>query len=104
MVLARFIPLRTFHPFVAGFSEMRFSPILLQCGRGGCGLVMSSVVSGYFFNIPFSGTLQWDCLGLGVNAAVNSAGRFEIEVRRAVFNKSGRFKPEGADANRQPTE
>jgi membrane-associated protein len=72
VVLARFIPLvRTFAPFVAGFSEMSHRSFQFYNVFGAFLWIISLVVSGYFFgNIPFIKNNLNVIVLVGVGAAV----------------------------------
>jgi membrane-associated protein len=72
VVLARFVPLvRTFAPFVAGFSEMTHKTFQFYNVAGALLWVLSVVLSGYFFgNIPFVRDHLNVIVLVGVGAAV----------------------------------
>ncbi len=72
VVLARFIPLvRTFAPFVAGFSDMTHRTFQFFNVVGALLWVLSLVLSGYFFgNIPFVRDHLNVIVLVGVGAAV----------------------------------
>lgn len=72
VVLARFIPIvRTFAPFVAGFSEMSHKTFQLYNVLGALLWINSLVISGYFFgNIPFVKNNLNVIVLVGVGAAV----------------------------------
>ncbi|MBY0572301.1 MAG: VTT domain-containing protein [Undibacterium sp.] len=72
VVLARFIPIvRTFAPFVAGFSEMSHKNFQIFNVLGGLLWILSLVVSGYFFgNIPFIKNNLNVIVLIGVGAAI----------------------------------
>ncbi|MBC3882599.1 VTT domain-containing protein [Undibacterium sp. LX40W] len=72
VVLARFIPLvRTFAPFVAGFSEMSHRSFQFYNVLGAFLWIISLVVSGYFFgNIPIVKDNLNVIVLVGVGAAV----------------------------------
>lgn len=72
VVLARFIPLvRTFAPFVAGFSDMSHRNFQIYNVLGALLWIISLVVSGYFFgNIPFVKNNLNVIVLVGVGAAV----------------------------------
>lgn len=72
VVLARFIPLvRTFAPFVAGFSEMTHKTFQVYNVLGAVLWVFSVVLGGYFFgNIPFIRDHLNAIILIGVGTAV----------------------------------
>ncbi len=72
VVLARFVPLvRTFAPFVAGFSDMTHRTFQFYNVLGALLWVMSLVLAGYFFgNIPFVREHLNAIVLVGVGAAV----------------------------------
>ncbi|WP_428717487.1 VTT domain-containing protein [Undibacterium curvum] len=72
VVLARFVPIvRTFAPFVAGFSEMTHRTFQLYNVLGALFWILSLVLSGYFFgNIPFIQKNLNTIVLIGVGAAV----------------------------------
>jgi membrane-associated protein len=72
VVLARFIPIvRTFAPFVAGFSEMTHRTFQIYNVIGALIWILSLVLSGYFFgNIPFVRDHLNTIVLVGVGAAV----------------------------------
>ncbi|MFZ6743452.1 VTT domain-containing protein [Undibacterium sp. JH2W] len=72
VVLARFIPLvRTFAPFVAGFSDMTHKTFQLYNVLGALLWVFSVVLSGYFFgNIPVIRDHLNAIVLIGVGAAI----------------------------------
>lgn len=72
VVLARFIPIvRTFAPFVAGFSEMTHRTFQVYNVIGALVWILSLVLSGYFFgNIPFVRDHLNTIVLVGVGAAV----------------------------------
>lgn len=72
VVLARFVPLvRTFAPFVAGFSDMTHRTFQFYNVAGALLWVLSIVLSGYFFgNIPFVRDHLNVIVLVGVGAAV----------------------------------
>ncbi len=91
VVLARFIPLvRTFAPFVAGFSEMSFRSFQFFNVMGAVLWIVSLVVSGYFFgNIPFIKNNLNVIVLVGVGAAVIPvAAGLAWKFGRAMFSKS----------------
>ena len=91
VVLARFIPLvRTFAPFVAGFSEMSFRSFQFFNVLGAVLWIVSLVVSGYFFgNIPFIKNNLNVIVLVGVGAAVIPvAAGLAWKFGRAMFSKS----------------
>lgn len=72
VVLARFVPIvRTFAPFVAGFSDMTHRTFQLYNVLGALFWILSLVLSGYFFgNIPFIQKNLNTIVLIGVGAAV----------------------------------
>lgn len=72
VVLARFVPLvRTFAPFVAGFSDMTHRTFQFYNVLGALLWVLSLVLAGYFFgNIPFVREHLNAIVLVGVGAAV----------------------------------
>lgn len=72
VVLARFVPIvRTFAPFVAGFSEMSHKSFQIYNVLGALLWIISLVVSGYFFgNIPFVKNNLNVIVLVGVGAAI----------------------------------
>lgn len=72
VVLARFVPLvRTFAPFVAGFSDMSHRNFQIYNVLGALLWIISLVASGYFFgNIPFVKNNLNVIVLVGVGAAV----------------------------------
>ncbi len=72
VVLARFIPIvRTFAPFVAGFSDMTHRTFQFYNVAGALLWILSLVLSGYFFgNIPFVRDHLNAIVLVGVGAAV----------------------------------
>ncbi len=72
VVLARFVPLvRTFAPFVAGFSDMTHKTFQIYNVLGALLWVFSVVFAGYFFgNIPFIRDHLNAIVLIGVGAAV----------------------------------
>lgn len=72
VVLARFVPIvRTFAPFVAGFSEMSHRTFQIYNIVGALVWIVSLVASGYFFgNIPFIKNNLNVIVLVGVGAAV----------------------------------
>ena len=90
MVLARFIPLvRTFAPFVAGFSEMTHKTFQLYNVLGALLWIISLIASGYFFgNIPIIRDNLNVIVLVGVGAAaLPVALGIAWKVGRALFGK-----------------
>ena len=72
IVLARFIPIvRTFAPFVAGFSDMTHRSFQFYNVMGALIWILALVLSGYFFgNIPFVRDHLNAIVLIGVGAAI----------------------------------
>jgi membrane-associated protein len=90
VVLARFIPLvRTFAPFVAGFSEMTHKTFQLYNVLGALLWIISLIASGYFFgNIPIIRDNLNVIVLVGVGAAaLPVALGIAWKVGRALFGK-----------------
>lgn len=86
IILARFIPIvRTYAPFVAGMSGMRYAQFLAYNVVGGAVWVVSFLVIGYFFgNLPFvKSRFQYIILGIIIVSVLPVV--FEIwKARRAA--------------------
>lgn len=91
VVLARFIPLvRTFAPFVAGFSEMTHRTFQFFNVLGAFIWVLSVVLAGYFFgNIPFIREHLNAIVLVGVCAAVVPVALGALwKLSKGVFRKA----------------
>lgn len=90
VVLARFIPLvRTFAPFVAGFSDMTHRTFQFFNVLGALLWVLSVVLAGYFFgNIPFVREHLNAIVLVGVGAAIVPVALGALwKLSKGVFRK-----------------